>query len=453
MSKLITQITNATDTKRTMQTTNLRASMLRITIAGLILISVTNCNKKSEEPPVITKPAVATNTVTNISTHSATSGGIVISQGSSVVTSRGVCWSISSNPTINDAHTSDSAGIGGFTSNITGLTEVTTYYVRAYATSEAGTAYGNQLSFFTGGVPVLPSVSTGTLTNITETAASCGGNVSIQGTSPVTARGICWSVYANPTTANAHTTDGSGTGDFTGSITGLIANTAYFLRSYATNSYGTTYGFQIGFTTPGPNGPQPCPGTPTVTYDGKTYNTIQIGTQCWFRENLNLGTRINGSVNQTNNGIIEKYCYDDLESNCDLYGGLYQWNEMQKYITTQQLRGICPVGWLLPKDSDWTKLTTFLGGDSIAGGSMKSSTGWDGDGTGTNSSGFTVFPGGFRNENGLFEMLTTDAFFWSSTQTTSSSSAWNRFLNQTRTIEAWGSASKVNGYSVRCIKQ
>jgi len=89
----------------------------------------------------------------------------------------------------------------------------------------------------------------------------------------------------------------------------------------------------------------------TDARDGKTYNTVLIGTQCWMRENLNIGTRIDGSQNQTDNGTIEKYCYDDLESNCDIYGGLYQWDEAMQYVTTQGVQGICPAGWHLPTDA------------------------------------------------------------------------------------------------------
>jgi hypothetical protein len=116
---------------------------------------------------------------------------------------------------------------------------------------------------------------------------------------------------------------------------------------------------------------QPCPGMPyfTDTRDGKVYTTVYIGTQCWMKQNLNIGTRIAGAGNQTNNGTIEKYCYDDNESNCDYYGGLYQWNEMMQYTTTQGVKGICPKGWHLPTNNEWNVLSTFLGGS--AGGKMK----------------------------------------------------------------------------------
>jgi hypothetical protein len=97
----------------------------------------------------------------------------------------------------------------------------------------------------------------------------------------------------------------------------------------------------------------PCPGVPTVTYEGQTYNTIQIFSQCWLKENLNVGTMIQGDQNMTNNGILEKYCYNNEEDSCTIYRGLYHWDEMMQYITTPGTRGICPEGWHVPMDEEW----------------------------------------------------------------------------------------------------
>jgi uncharacterized protein (TIGR02145 family) len=98
--------------------------------------------------------------------------------------------------------------------------------------------------------------------------------------------------------------------------------------------------------------------------DGISYSTVLIGTQCWMSQNLNTGTRINGSGNQTNNNIIEKYCYADLEINCDVYGGLYQWDEAMQYSTMHGVQGICPAGWHLPTDDEWTTLTEYVNNQS-----------------------------------------------------------------------------------------
>ena len=109
----------------------------------------------------------------------------------------------------------------------------------------------------------------------------------------------------------------------------------------------------------------------SVTHMGQTYGTILIGTQCWFKENLNVGNKINYTINQTNNAIVEKYCYDNLESKCDVYGGLYQWNEMMQYSNTPGIQGICPFGWHLPTNQEWTILSNNLGGESVAGGNSR----------------------------------------------------------------------------------
>jgi len=191
-------------------------------------------------------PTITTATITNITQTTATSGGTVTSDGGSSVIARGVCWSTSSNPTIAGSHTTDGTGTGTFVSNITGLTGGNYYYVRAYATNSLGTSYGNELTFTT---PILPTVTTLLVTNITSSTAASGGNVSSDGGATVTARGVCWSTSPNPTTTNNHTTDGTGIGSFVSNITGLTNNTLYYVRAYATNSVGTAYGNQVTFTT------------------------------------------------------------------------------------------------------------------------------------------------------------------------------------------------------------
>ncbi len=196
----------------------------------------------------LTIPTVTTDTVSNITDSSAVCGGNVTSDGGSPVTARGVCWSTSQNPTINDSYTTDSSGVGNFTSNITGLSIRTTYYVRAYATNAVGTAYGNQVTFTT--LATIPTVTTtSVVSNITFSTATSGGNVTSDGGDSVTARGVCWSTSQNPTLSNSHTSNGSGTGIFTSSLTGLTAGTTYYVRAYAINSVDTAYGNQITFTT------------------------------------------------------------------------------------------------------------------------------------------------------------------------------------------------------------
>ncbi len=193
-------------------------------------------------------PTVTTTNVSNITQTTATSGGNVTSDGNAAVTARGVCWSTSQNPTISNSHTTDGNGTGSFISSITGLTANTTYYVRAYATNEKGTSYGEQRSFKTLDI-TMPKVTTNDVTDITINSAKCGGNVTSDGGANVTARGVCWSTSQNPTINDNKTSDGSGTGSFTSNLINLNANTTYYVRAYATNEKGTSYGEEKSFTT------------------------------------------------------------------------------------------------------------------------------------------------------------------------------------------------------------
>ncbi len=199
----------------------------------------------------IVLPQITTATVTEITETSAVAGGDVISDGGAEVTARGVCWSVNPNPTIIDNHTDNGVGTGEFMSNITELTPNTTYYVRAYATNETGTSYGEEISFAT--LPSveleLPEVTTLSVTEITETSAVAGGDVISDGGAEVTARGVCWSVNPNPTMDDKHTEDGTGVGQFVSNLPNLAINTTYYLRAYATNEVGTSYGEEVTFTT------------------------------------------------------------------------------------------------------------------------------------------------------------------------------------------------------------
>jgi len=303
--------------------------------------------------------------------------------------------------------------------------------------------------------PELPAVLTSGITDITEISAVGGGNVTSEGISLVTARGVCWSTTENPTVLGDHTEDGSGTGSYSSNISGLMPSTPYYVRAYATNSAGTSYGDQVSFTTlEGGGSGESCPGIPSVSYEGKVYHTILIGDQCWFKENLNVGSQINGAIDQTDNGIFEKYCYDNNEANCATYGGLYQWNEMMQYNAISGTQGICPDGWHIPTDAEWFLLSEFLGGAGVAGGKMKEAgfAHWASPNIGaTNSSGFTALAGGERFIGGFFIYQTNYAFFWTSTQH-SGIDAWSWYLSYIDESVTKSNEDLTLGYSVRCIK-
>jgi uncharacterized protein (TIGR02145 family) len=187
--------------------------------------------------------------------------------------------------------------------------------------------------------------------------------------------------------------------------------------------------------------------------EGRTYPTIQEGSQIWMAANLNVGTMTVDTVNQVIAGGPEKYCYENKQSNCNIYGGLYQWNEMMNYDTVPGSQGICPVGWHVPMDAEWTTLMTFLGGDSIAGGKMKEtgSAHWAYPNEGaTNESGFTALPGGYRYYSGTL-FITDYAIFWSSNES-GTANAFYRHLQFNYEYVVRRAYTKENGYSVRCLK-
>ena len=217
------------------------------------------------EPNVL--PTVGTGGTTYIPYTSASSGGIVTDEGTASVTARGVCWATTINPTTADSKTTNGSGLGLYTSSITGLNGDQTYYVRAYATSTVGTAYGGQVSFTTLDPPVLPTLNTLPINTITVSTAYSGGNITDDGNDNISARGICWSILANPTTADSKTTDGIGTGVYSSSLAGFNAATTYHVRAYATNSVGTAYGNDLSFAT--------LAGTENYTIR-VTYNTMQV---------------------------------------------------------------------------------------------------------------------------------------------------------------------------------
>jgi uncharacterized protein (TIGR02145 family) len=298
----------------------------------------------------------------------------------------------------------------------------------------------------------LPAVTTSGITELNLTSAVAEGEVTDDGNGTISARGVCWDTQPDPSLSNnmGYTADGTGTGVFESNLTGLTSGTTYYYIAYATNEKGTRYGVIKSFMTP----IDYCDGIATVNYGDQTYHTVSIDEQCWMRENLNIGTRINGSQEQTDNGSIEKYCFDDNEANCDEYGGLYQWDEMMQYVTQVGVQGICPDGWHIPTDAEWTALTDFLGGSSVAGGKMKEAgtAHWNSPNTGaSNSSGFTALPGGSRYGNGYFYYLGSYGGFWSSSELYAASALLRLLDYDDEDVNRYGNYEDY-GFSVRCLK-
>ncbi len=390
-------------------------------------------------------PSITTAPISSFTNGSATCGGNITSDGGAPVTTRGICWSIAPGPTTSNSKTSDGTGIGSFVSSLTDLLGNTTYYVRAYAVNSVGKVYGNEITFTTLS-PSVPTLSTTSITSITTTTATSGGNIANSGGSPVTSRGVCWRTNANPTIADAKTTDGISTGLFTSSLTGLIAGTTYHVRAYATNSVGTAYGEDMTFTTI----------SPTVTdIDGNVYDAITIGGQIWMKENLktvryNDGTTIPLQTDNTTwyNLTTAAYCFynNDPTTYKDTYGALYNWYA----VNTMKL---CPTGWHVPANAEWTTLINFLGGVQLAGGKMKEvgTTHWNSPNTGTNESGFTALPGGDREYNGLFGWINIMGYLWSTTEF-GTTSGWQIMISYSSDNANQNYDYLSFGKSVRCLR-
>jgi len=209
----------------------------------LVLSFLVNCKKEALKVP----PTVTISEASNITANSATVGSIITADGGSEVLSRGVVWSTSDSPISTDSKTSDGKGIGSYSSSLTSLSPGTTYNLRSYAINSIGTAYSSQKSFKT--LALLATLSTTEASAITSNSVNTGGNITNDGGAEVTARGVCWNTTQNPTITDNKTSDSSGSGIFTSSVTGLTPGTIYYLRSYSTNSIGTAYGSQITIVT------------------------------------------------------------------------------------------------------------------------------------------------------------------------------------------------------------
>lgn len=210
----------------------------------------------------------------------------------------------------------------------------------------------------------------------------------------------------------------------------------------------------------------PCPGIESVDYGGQVYNTVQIMSQCWLKENLNIGEMIMNNEEPDDNSVIEKYCLENKVDSCGLYGGFYQWNELMKY-TNENKQGICPDGWHIPDDEEWKILegavdTQFGIGNPVwdndlyrgtdAGTNLKSDYLWHNDGHGTDAFGLKVLPNGYKGTDGFFYNQYRETFFWTSTKSTNEN-AWYRYFGYSKqNIRRDDNNEKERAYSVRCIK-
>lgn len=412
-------------------------------------------------------PVVSTSGASTVNATSAICGGNVTSDGNSSVTAKGVCWGTTQNPNITGNHTSNGQGLGGFTSNLTNLSAGTTYYIRAYATNSSGTAYGTQKTFTTI-TTSLPTVTTSNITNILSTTATFGGDVTSDGNSVVTAKGVCWSTTQNPTISGNHTSNGQGLGVFSGQLTNLTSGTLYYVRAYATNSSGTAYGPQKEFAT------SSCPSTTVNDIEGHTYTTISMGSQCWMKENLRTTKYSNGTdialgsnPNNYSSSAQAYYTHSNTvtqNSNDVIYGLLYN-----GYVVRSS-NNVCPTGWHVPTNSEFIILMNYIKGNTnfqcnnivnnIAK-AMASASYWNSSTvscaignipTNNNGSGFSVLPSGTWEVSDGIEYVGQSSGIWTSTSYSSVQNYYLYFMHSSATVSNNYGGLSGGVYSIRCIK-
>jgi uncharacterized protein (TIGR02145 family) len=426
-----------------------------ITMSALIMCTY-SCRKDKSEVP-----SVSTSEVTGISYTTAVSGGIVTGDGGDKVVARGVCWSTSSGPTLADSKTTEAGTVGAFSSTLATLVPDTKYYVKAYATNANGTGFGREIIFTTNKTAV-PLVTTAQVTAVVQKSVIAGGTIVSDNGSTVVAKGVCWSKNHSPVITDSKSSSSDASGTFNILVTSLDVNTTYYVRAWATNRAGTSYGDEVSFTTADYG---------TVSdVDGNSYRTITIGNQVWMADNLRTTKYSNGDpipnvISDSEWGELSggAYCwYNNSEADYkNMYGALYNW------FTVTDSRGICPAGWRIPDDSDWTVLIDYLtangygyegSGDDIAK-SLASATGWTiNDYLGTignnqssnNTSGFEAKPAGVRIKNGTFDVEGFICSLWSSKERIGSYANAISLSGEFKSVSR-GYTYKLDGASVRCL--
>ena len=398
-----------------------------------------------------------TASATSITSSTATTGGTITSDGGATVTSRGIVYGTTTGSSTFSV--TSGTGTGTYTISLTGLLPATTYYVRSFATNSVGTVYGTETNFTT--IAIAPTLTTTAASSITKYAASAGGTITSNGGSVITVSGICWSTSATPTTSDSKTTDGTTSGTFTSSITGLTAGTTYFVRAYATNAIGTSYGATQSFTT-------------LSTAPAQT--TVLIGTQRWTDKNLNVANYRNGdpityAADATqwvaaNTAGVGAYTYLKFASGDGgaTYGKLYNW------YAVNDSRGLAPTGYHIPTLTEWRTLKSTKPDIKT----LKSTTSdWEGtfsnvnnnitvalhpnysNYNGNNSSGFNALPGGSvfnTGTNGNYG----SASFWTATVDGSNPlrAEWTYFHQSGLLIgsECCATENIQTGMSIRLVK-
>jgi uncharacterized protein (TIGR02145 family) len=361
------------------------------------------------------------------SLHSITSSTAIcegeIRDTTASVKSRGMCWSSSSfSPSITDDNVKCTPGIGKFTGQLTGLTPNTFYYVRSFAEDKNGVSYGESIRFQTTPIGQIATVAP-LADEKGETWAVCGGIITSDSLSPITARGVCWSINMNPTTADNKTIDGVGMGTYTSKLTGLSIATTYHIRAYATSSKGTMYGQDKFFNTY--TRPADC-----IDWEQRHYKTMQIGAQLWTVENI--GTKYTARhstipIVGADWSLLTTSASDNSSS-----GLFYNWFAATKLTEI----GWIPKGWHVPTDDDWQVLENYMLKNKLN----------------LSETGFNPIRVGDRAENGSRVGENSNAGWWSMSAADTLSVASARYIQNDTTVFYKTKVPKNRGLSIRFVQ-
>lgn len=328
---------------------------------------------------------------------------------------------------------------------LTGLTKLKQYFWRVRSANKNGnSAWSQTRTFITtlGTVPQKPTL-------IYPANVDTGVSITPKLRWAAVEGAVNYAVQISTSSSFATIRDSATTKDTTYTAKALDSSTVYYWRVITGNRYGEISSSANAFYTY--SGYKCGP----IVYAGKTYNTVQIGSQCWLKENLDVGVYVastnTGSLHSdvSNNGIIEKYCYENNQANCATYGGLYDWKEAMGYVITPGTRGICPSGWHIPTYAEFQALGAAVGNNSNA---LKAEGQGTGSGAGTNASGFSALLAGIRSYRGGFSDLSNYANFWGSTANTWAYANVMGLLTNGSDIDFYRYYSTDCGFSVRCVK-
>jgi uncharacterized protein (TIGR02145 family) len=397
---------------------------------------------------------ITTNNPSNITKNTCTFAGLIVEMGESGVENHGFVYSEGPNPTIESSVIS--LGMtkldGQFSFKVSALQAGTSYFYRAFAQNGDKIYYGDDKSFVTLGLS-FPSVSTNSVTNIQSSAFKAIGTINEIGDLPIVHHGFCLPVNPDPTNDDIHIDYGAAeaTGRFEGVISDLSPGTDYYVRAYIETAFQVYYGNLLSLST--------IEETQVSDADENVYSVINIGAQTWMLENLRVtrfadGTGIRFAM-ENSQWVLEgsyAYCWflNSESGNKDIYGALYNWS-----IVNSE-KDLCPSGWHIPDDADWSVLIEFLGGAEQAGGKLKEegTAHWVSPNTGaTNESGFTALPGSYRTATGEFfsvEARTVGAWWSAGDGGAGSYPSVKLYANDAKLHTEDSDAG--SGYSVRCIK-